>query len=99
MSEVTRRQFLAAAGVAAAASGMRANPLGMPIGCQTYPVRTNLQADFPGTIKMLTDAGFSTIELCSPAGYRELSGIGVAKYSGKELKKALNDMGVTCVSC
>jgi sugar phosphate isomerase/epimerase len=46
---------------------------------------------------MLTDAGFQTIELCSPAGYREFSGL--AKYSGKELKKMLNDMGVTCVSC
>ncbi len=100
MSEITRRQFVAAAGLMAAAGAeMGANPLGMPIGCQTYPVRTNLQADFPGTIKMLTDAGFSTIELCSPAGYKEFSGIGVAKYSGKELKKALNDMGVTCVSC
>src|SRR5665213_1276749 len=99
MSEITRRQFAAAAGLMAAIAGMRANPLGMPIGCQTYPVRTNLQADFPGTIKMLTDAGFSTSELCSPAGYREFRGIGVAKYSGKELKKMLNDMGVTCISC
>jgi len=99
MTEISRRQFVAAAGLMAAGAGMRANPLGMPIGCQTYPVRTNLQADFPGTIKMLTDAGFQSIELCSPAGYREFSGLGVAKYSGKELKKALNDMGVTCVSC
>src|ERR1700691_3014574 len=98
MSEISRRQFVAAAGCAAAFGlEMRANPLGMPIGCQTYPVRTNLQTDFPGTIKMLTDAGFQTIELCSPVGYREFSGL--AKYSGKELKKMLNDMGVTCMSC
>jgi len=83
--------------MAAIGINAHANPLGMPIGCQTYPVRTNLQADFPGTIKMLTDVGFTTIELCSPAGYREFSGL--AKYTGKELKKTLNDMGVTCISC
>ena len=97
MAEISRRQFVAAAGlIAAFGPEMRANPLGMPIGCQTYPVRTNLATDFPGTIKMLTDAGFQTIELCSPVGYREFNGL--AKYSGAELKKMLNDMGVTCVS-
>lgn len=101
MAEISRRQFIGAAGCVAAAQmmqiEMRANPLGMPIGCQTYPVRMNLQADFPGTIKMLTDAGFTTIELCSPAGYKEFGGL--AQYSGKDLKKMLNDMGITCVSC
>jgi len=89
---------VAAAGcVAAMGIEMRADPLGMPIGCQTYPVRMMLSTDFPGTIKMLTDAGFQTIELCSPAGYKEFSGL--AQYSGKDLKKMLNDMGVTCISC
>jgi sugar phosphate isomerase/epimerase len=97
MAEISRRQFVAAAGcLAAFGLEMRANPLGMPIGCQTYPVRTNLAADFPGTMKMLTDAGFSAIELCSPVGYREFNGL--AKYSGKELRKMLNDMGLQCVS-
>lgn len=76
---------------------MTHNPLGMPIGCQTYPVRANLQADFPGTIQMLTDAGFTAIELCSPHSYAEFGGL--TKYSGKELKTMLNDMGVSCVSC
>ncbi len=93
MSEISRRQFVAAAGLMAAGAAMRANPLGMPIGCQTYPVRMNLQTDFPGTIKMLTDAGFSTIELCSPAGYREFSGIGVAKYSGQRTEKGAQRYG------
>ena len=97
MAEISRRQFVASAGcLAAFGLELRANPLGMPIGCQTYPVRTNLAADFPGTIKMLTDAGFQSIELCSPVGYKEFNGL--AKYSGKELRKMLNDMGVTCVS-
>lgn len=97
MRDLSRRQFLAAAGAAAAFGvELQANPLGMPIGCQTYPVRTNLAADFPGTIRMLTDAGFQAIELCSPVAYKEFNGL--AKYSGKELRKMLNDMGVTCES-
>jgi sugar phosphate isomerase/epimerase len=75
---------------------MTANPLGLPIGCQTYPVRASLQADFPGTMKALTDAGFTSIELCSPVCYPEFSALG--KYSGQELKRILNGMGVTCVS-
>jgi sugar phosphate isomerase/epimerase len=97
MARISRRQFVAAAGWAAAfGMELKANPLGMPIGCQTYPVRTNLAADFPGTIKMLTDAGFQAIELCSPVGYREFNGL--VKYSGKELRRMLNDMGVNCES-
>jgi sugar phosphate isomerase/epimerase len=54
--------------------------------------------DFPGTIKQLADAGFQTIELCSPVGYAR-SGFGdIGKYSGTELRRILGDAGVTCVS-
>jgi sugar phosphate isomerase/epimerase len=97
MAETSRRRFLAATGcLAALGREMRANPLGMPIGCQTYPVRTMLAADFPGTIRTLADAGFQSIELCSPWVYKEFSEL--TKYSGKELRGMLNDMGVRCES-
>jgi len=99
---VTRRNFLrqsAAAAAALTAANAVANPLGMPIGCQTYPVRQMLGQDFPGTIKQLTEAGFTAIELCSPVGYAN-SGFGVlAKYKGAELHKVLADLGVRCESC
>jgi sugar phosphate isomerase/epimerase len=77
---------------------LRANPLGMPIGCQTWPVREMLAKDFPGTIKQLADAGFQTIELCSPFGYADLGFGGLAKYKGAELRKILGDAGVSCIS-
>ena len=97
MTGISRRRFVATAGcLAALGREMTANPLGLPIGCQTYPVRMSLQKDFPGTIKELTDAGFHTIELCSPFGYKEFSDLG--KYKGAELRKMLGDMGVKCVS-
>ena len=106
MSEISRREFVKnATSYAAAASfltagtlELRANPLGMPIGCQTWPVREMISKDFPGTIKVLADAGFQMIELCSPVGYTDSGFAGLAKYKGSELRKILSDAGVGCVS-
>ena len=106
MSAISRRTFLKNAGATAtaaflAAAGalrLRANPLGMPIGCQTWPVRDMIAKDFPGTIKQLAAAGFQTIELCSPVGYADSGFAGLAAYKGAELRKILNDAAVTCVS-
>src|SRR5712671_6191029 len=107
MSAISRRTFLKNAGATATAASflaaagalrLRANPLGMPIGCQTWPVRDMIAKDFPGTIQQLAAAGFQTIELCSPVGYAEHGFGGLAKYSGAELRKILSDAGVTCVS-
>jgi sugar phosphate isomerase/epimerase len=102
----SRREFLKSAAGYAAAAGfvstgaleLRADPLGMPIGCQTWPVRDMIAKDFPGTIKQLAAAGFQTIELCSPVGYAEFGFAGLGKYKGAELRKILGDAGVSCVS-
>ena len=84
--------------LSAGAFELRANPLGLPIGCQTWPVREGIAKDFPGTIKQLAAAGFHNIELCSPVGYDDSGFGGLAKYKGSELRKMLNDWGVTCIS-
>jgi sugar phosphate isomerase/epimerase len=107
MSAIPRRTFLkdagshaVAAGMLAAAGALRlsANPLGMPIGCQTWPVREMMAKDFPGTLKQLAGAGFQSIELCSPVGYADSGFAGLAKYKGAELRRILGDAGVTCIS-
>jgi sugar phosphate isomerase/epimerase len=106
MSAISRREFVKGAATCAAVAGflstgaleLRANPLGMPIGCQTWPVREMIAKDFPGTLKQLADAGFQSIELCSPMGYADNGFAGLAKYKGAELRKILGDAGVTCVS-
>jgi sugar phosphate isomerase/epimerase len=77
---------------------LHADPLGLPIGCQTWPVREMIAKDFPGTLKQLSAAGFKSIELCSPAGYTEFGFGGLTKYKGADLKKIINDAGLTCVS-
>ncbi|HEY3973488.1 MAG TPA: sugar phosphate isomerase/epimerase [Candidatus Sulfotelmatobacter sp.] len=100
----TRREFLktaatcTAATVVSSALKLGANPLGMPIGCQTWPVRESIAKDFPGTIKQLAAAGFQRIELCSPVGYEEFGFGGLAKYKGPELRKILAEAGVSCIS-
>jgi len=106
MSAMTRREFLGNAAKSAAIAGilsagaldLRANPLGLPIGCQTWPVRKMIEKDFPATIKVLAEAGFQNIELCSPVGYADSGFAGLAKYTPAELRKILGDAGVTCIS-
>ncbi|PYV52933.1 MAG: xylose isomerase [Acidobacteria bacterium] len=99
MSEISRRDFVKTTATAAAtglmlATGLdlQANPLGLPIGCQTWPVRDMIGKDFPGTIKTLT------VELCSPVGYDDSGFAALAKYKGSELKEILNDAAITCFS-
>ncbi len=106
MRSISRREFFKHAAADAALAGflsagardLRANPLGLPIGCQTYPVRKMIAQDVPGTIKQLADAGFQTIELCSPVGYADSGFGGLAKYKGAELRTMLSDLGVKCES-
>jgi len=105
MIAISRRQFVhsaavcTAAGVLGSASRVAlADPLGLPIGCQTWPVRQSIAKDFPGTLRQLAAAGFRTIELCSPVGYADSGFGGLQKFSGAELRRILNDAGLSCVS-
>src|SRR5579864_8548461 len=106
MSAISRREFfkksttgaVVAGALSAGALELGANPLGLPIGCQTYPVRKMIAQDFPGTIKQLAQAGFQTIELCSPVGYADAGFGGLAKYKGAELRKIFDGLGVKCES-
>jgi sugar phosphate isomerase/epimerase len=103
---LSRREFVKVAATQGTLMGLvssgilklNANPLGMPIGCQTWPVREMIAKDFPGTLKQLAAAGFQSIELCSPVGYADNDFGGLAKYKGSELKQIINDAGLTCVS-
>src|SRR5437667_6981787 len=102
MAAISRREFFmktaadtAVAGfVAGRSAKLHANPLGLPIGSQTYPHRARLKDDFPGVMKQLADLGVQRIELCSPLGYTDFAGL----PKPAEIKKILSDHGLTCAS-
>jgi sugar phosphate isomerase/epimerase len=106
MAYVSRRQALIRTAAAAASADwlpallpkLHAYPLDMPVGCQTYPVRALIAQDLPGTMKILGDAGFQRVELCSPVGYAREGFGDIAKYKGAELRKVLQNAGLKCVS-
>lgn len=103
---MSRRAFIRNSAAQAATAGLlssgvlelQANPLGLPIGCQTWPVREQIAKDFPATLKQLASAGFQNIEMCSPVGYDDSGFGGLAKYKGSELRKIINDQGLACES-
>lgn len=91
MSAVSRRQFLTttATGIAAASLSLRADPLGLPIGFQVYPVRELIAKDFPGTLKQLAAVGYRTVEMCSPPGYVDSGFGGLTKFKAPELRRII----------
>ncbi len=93
-----RRQFLGAAPAAlAAARALHADPLGMPIGCQTWPVRQALAKDFEGTLRELSGIGYKSIEMCSPPSYADFRPL--AGLSAAQMRRTIEGAGLQCESC
>jgi sugar phosphate isomerase/epimerase len=103
---ISRREFIKTAsssaivGAALSSGGraLHADPLGLPLGCQTWPVRETIAKDFRGALKEIAAAGFQTIELCSPVGYADSGFAGLSKFTGADLRSILHDAGLTCIS-
>ncbi|HXJ39275.1 MAG TPA: TIM barrel protein [Bryobacteraceae bacterium] len=93
----TRRQF--GATLALSALELKGSPLGLPMGCQTYPVRAQIEKDFAGTLKQLAAIGYKNIEMCSPRGYAK-SGYGnLVNVKAGDLRKTIHEAGLDCESC
>src|SRR3954470_10145953 len=102
MSEISRREFLkqsaatsaAAAFLPIAAREKQMNPLGLPIGSQTWPHRQRIKdGDFAGLCRDMVALGIGSVELCSP-GYGEFAPLSDAKQT----RKILDDHGLKCPS-
>jgi sugar phosphate isomerase/epimerase len=98
MHNITRRQWIGGASLGIAAA-LRADPLGMPIGCQLYPVGKMIAQDFPGTLRQLSSIGYKTVELCSPPSYEKSGFAPLVGMKASEVKKAFHDAGLSCISC
>src|SRR5260221_8481678 len=99
---LSRRQFFEKASTGVAVAGLLAvqgeeldaSPLGLPIGSQTWPNGKAMKRDFRGLLKQLADLDVRQVELCSPLGYEEFTGL----PKPAELKRILGDSGLTCAS-
>ncbi len=98
MTNISRREFIERAAIGSGAAGLlvasaakaAANPLGLPIGSQVWPLRSMLK-DFPAFVKMIAAIGVTRLELCSPLGYgREFSSLA----DPKEVNRILADHGM-----
>ncbi len=92
MQEISRRSFLKTGSAALAMLGVGgaklfANPLGLPVGLQLYSVRNLLPKDFDGTLKQIANIG-----------YKEVEAAGFFDHSAEDVKKAMANAGLKCVS-
>src|SRR5258706_1771808 len=93
---LSRRQFLNQSAVAiTAALWLHADPLGMPIGCQTYPVRDALGKDFEGTLADLRSIGYRNIVMCSPPGYDKTGNVPLVNKKASEIRNSIRQ---TCLA-
>src|SRR5664279_1210744 len=104
MTAMSRREFMKRAAIGAGSAGLlaasaarlAANPLGLPIGSQVWPLRSMLK-DFPAFVKMVAGIGVTRLELCSPN--RLDTGEFKVLANGKEVKKIMADHGLKSESC
>ena len=103
MAAISRREFFkkttvdatVAAIMASGVGRLRANPLGLPIGSQTYPHRMRIRCgDFAGLLKDMKGIGIEVLELCDPINYADFKPLA----DGKAAKKILDDNGMKAIS-
>ena len=103
---MTRRDFIRRGSLAAGAAlfvGGRpeqahANPLGMPVGVQTYIARDTIGKDFEGTLRKLAGMGYQSIEMCSPPGYGK-DWEPLTQLKASEMRDKIRAAGLSCESC
>ncbi len=109
MQKINRRNFLSsttkAAGAAFVVSKLpsdffsNAKLVDMPLGFQSWTIKDKLSSDFAGTLKMMADQGYKQIEMCSPKGYEQIGFGAFTKMKTSDIRKTIEDAGMTCPSC
>jgi sugar phosphate isomerase/epimerase len=90
MRPVTRRNFIVGAAAVGAVSSTQFSfgmPLGLARGIQLYSVRQQMAKDFEGTLAAVREAGYTEVESAS-----------LPKRPAAEIRKALDQAGLKCVS-
>src|SRR6478752_5381792 len=90
MQPVTRRDFVIGAAAVTAVSSTKFSfgmPLGLVPGIQLYSVRQQMAKDIEGTLAAVREAG-----------YLEVESAALPKKSAVDIRKALDQAGLKCVS-
>jgi sugar phosphate isomerase/epimerase len=111
MKKITRRSFIVKSTITIGGTmalsqiprPLLSNPYfkasGIPLGFQTFTIREMLAKDFSGTLKMMAGFGYILTEMCSPQGYSG-NGFGfLINTKPADIKKTINDAGLSCPSC
>lgn len=102
---MNRRKFITQSTVGAGAmlllpGLLKASPKSKhPIGFQTFPIRDMVAKDFAGTMKTMAGLGYQYTEMCYPKGYADAGFSALADVKSADLKKMIEDAGLTCPSC
>ena len=102
---MNRRKFITQSTVGAGATLLlpdllKASPKSKhPIGFQTFPIRDRVAKDFAGTMKTMAGLGYQYTEMCYPKGYADAGFSALVDVKPADLKKMIEDAGLTCPSC
>ena len=93
-----RRDFLAQSAALSLLPLLLRRRTNLAIGFQSWVVRTDLAADFAGTLVKMAAMGYEAIEMCSPVGYRNYGFGPLAEHSATDMKSIITDAGLSCDS-
>ena len=107
MQVIRRRDFFTHSTATVAAAGVTlswarelvADPLGLPIGCQVFPIREQLAADFEGTLRKIAAIGYRVIEFCSPPSFVNMGFASFVGMKASEIREKIEQAGLRVVSC
>ena len=102
---MNRRKFITQSAVGAGAmlllpDLLKASPkYKHAIGFQTFPIRDMVAKDFAGTMKTMAGLGYQYTEMCYPKGYADAGFSALVDVKPADLKKMIEDAGLSCPSC
>jgi len=106
--KTNRRDFMKTSGLALGSAALISQlPFGM-MGCaapakrdfgfQVWTIREKLVPNFAETLKEMAAMGYRQVEMCSPLGYSNAGFEPLNSMTGTEMRKIIEDAGLTCVS-
>ncbi|HEY4322573.1 MAG TPA: TIM barrel protein [Mucilaginibacter sp.] len=69
-----------------------------PIGFQSFAIRDLLAKDFAGTMKMMADMGYESVEMCYPPGYAQYGFGPLVGIKATDMRHMIEDAGLHCPS-